>query len=141
MLDINVTLFFQVANFLILLFLLNIILYRPIRKVLGQRKDEMDSLSGLLEEFQTKSEQYGKELNENIINARKEAFQKKEEIKGEGLEQERTALQEAGSQAEGKITEARGEIKKSLVSARESLQAEVEGFSKDLAEKILGRSI
>ena len=141
MLDINVTLFFQIANFLILLFLLNIILYRPIRKVLGERKDEMDSLSGLLEEFQTKSEQYGKELNENIIKARKDAFQQKEEIKGEGIEQERAALQEAGSQAEQKVTEARGEIEKSLVTARESLQSEVEGFSKELAEKILGRSI
>jgi F-type H+-transporting ATPase subunit b len=141
MLDINVTLFFQIANFLILLFLLNIILYRPIRKVLGQRKDEMDSLSGLLEEFQTKSEQYSKELNENIIKARKDAFQQKEEIKGEGLEQERAALEEASSQAEQKITDARGEIEKSLGTASESLQLEVEGFSKELAEKILGRSI
>jgi F-type H+-transporting ATPase subunit b len=141
MLEINVTLLFQIANFLILLFRLNIILYRPIRKILGRRKDEMDSLSGLLKEFQGKAEKYGKELHDNVVNARKEAFLKKEEIKGEGVEQERAALQEANSQAEGKIKEARGEIKGSLVSARESLQAEVEGFSKELAEKILGRSI
>ena len=101
----------------------------------------MDSLSGLLEEFQEKSEQYGKELNENRVNARKEAFQQREELKGQGLEQERAALQEASSQAEGKMTQARGEIEKGLLIARESLKGEIEGFSKELAEKILGRSI
>ncbi len=41
MLEINNTLIIQIANFLVLLFLLNIILYKPIRKILGQRQEEM----------------------------------------------------------------------------------------------------
>ena len=32
MIDINITLLIQMANFLVLVFLLNMVLYRPIRK-------------------------------------------------------------------------------------------------------------
>ncbi len=43
MLNIDGTMFLQIANFLVLLFILNLILFRPIRKILAQREDEMNS--------------------------------------------------------------------------------------------------
>ena len=37
-------LWIQIANFLLLLYLLNLILYRPMRKILNQRRGEVGSL-------------------------------------------------------------------------------------------------
>ena len=37
-------LWIQIANFLVLLFVLNLIAYRPIRRIMSQRREEMDAL-------------------------------------------------------------------------------------------------
>jgi len=141
MLKIDYTVFFQIANFLILLFILNIILYRPIRKILGQRKDEMTALQRKIEDFLNRFGRHEKDLKENMVGARKEGYQEKEGLKSEGLEEEKTILQEATSSAEEKLTVAKEEIQQKATDARQSLENEVAAFSKELAEKILGRSI
>ena len=135
------TLWIQIANFLVLLFILNIILYRPVRKILGKRKDEMDSFQEMIGDFQDKSGRYVKELEGSRIEARNSGFKEKEVLKDQGLEEEKDIVQEASSSSEEKIGKAREEIEERLADVRQSLQAEVEGFSQELAEKMLGRSI
>jgi hypothetical protein len=45
MLDLNITLLFQLANFFIALFVLNILLIRPIREIIKKRNGIMDGMS------------------------------------------------------------------------------------------------
>ena len=45
MVDINWTVFPQIINFLILIIALNIVLYKPIRKILTERKTKVEGLS------------------------------------------------------------------------------------------------
>jgi F-type H+-transporting ATPase subunit b len=137
----NFTLVFQIANFLFLLFILNIILYRPIRKILGQRGDEVVSFQGMIEDFQSRSEKGAKSLEENMATARSQGFKEKESLKRAGIEEEKVMLQQAISSAEEKIGKAKGEIDQDTAKARRSLEEEVRVFSQELAEKILGRSI
>ena len=135
------SLWIQVANFLLLIFLLNIILYRPIRKILGERRGEMGSFESAIEDFRNKSTRYEKDLHESEIGARREGHQEKEALKSEGLEEEKGLLDEVTSTAEEKISKAKEEIEHRALDVRKSLEAEVADFSKDLAEKILGRSV
>jgi F-type H+-transporting ATPase subunit b len=137
----NFTLFFQIANFLFLLFVLNILLYRPIRKILGQRRDEMNSFEEMIEDFQGKSTQYAKELEENMVEARSDGYKEKETLKNAGLDEEKGMLREATSKTEAQINKAKEEIQRKALDARQSLEEEVAGFSRELAKKILGRSI
>ena len=74
----NFSLFIQIANFLLLLWLLNLILYRPIRKMLSRRKEEMDGLRKKIEEFQERVAQYENDLRQGMIEARKEGYLEKE---------------------------------------------------------------
>ena len=141
MLEINYTVFIQIANFLILLFLLNTLLFKPIRKILSQRNDQMDSFQKIIENFKNKFFRHEKDLEQNMIEARKEGHKEKDGLKGEGLAEEREMLQEAFSSTENKIDKARNEIQVKLVDVGRALQSEVDVFSKELAEKILGRSI
>ena len=137
----NITVLFQIANFLILLFILNFIVYRPIRKILGRRGDEVISFQDMIEDFQNRTEKDTKSLQENMAGARSQGFKEKENLKNGGLEEEKVMLQGAISAAEEKIGKAKGEIEQNTAQARQSLEAEVRVFSKELAEKILGRSI
>jgi len=141
MLEIDYTLFIQIANFLILLFLMNIILYRPIRGILNRRKEEMTSTEEQAVEWSQKADKFSGELEENTSKTRQEGLREKEDLKNEGLQDEKVMLQDASETAEEKLLNARDEIQEKLGHVRQSLQAEVKGFSQELAEKILGRTI
>ena len=141
MLSVDFSVFIQIANFLILLFILNIILFRPIRKILGTRSEEMRSIREMIADFRGKSEKSGKELDENTIEARVAGNKERDDLKGEGLEKETGILHEAASTAEDQIGNARDEIQEKLADVRKSLESEVNGFSKVLVEKILSRSM
>lgn len=141
MLEINFTILLQVITFLLLLFFLNIILFRPIRKILAERNEETGSLQGMIDEFQDRSEENEKGIEESMVQARKEGYMEKENFKGQGLEQEKGILQEANSKVEEKIGIARKEIEKKISDARKVLEGEMTGFSNELAEKILGRGV
>jgi F-type H+-transporting ATPase subunit b len=135
------TLFLQLANFLFLLFILNIILYRPVRKILGKRKAEVDGLQRSVSELDGKANRFAGELEEGMVKARKAGYQEKESLKSQGLEEEKALLKGAATASGERMGQARAEREKNLMEARGSLEKELSIFSKELAEKILGRSI
>ena len=141
MLAIDGTLFIQIANFLLLILILNIFLYRPIRRILIQRNEETDSLQKTIESYQGRSEQNEKGLEESMVLARKEGFLEKEGFKGQGLEEEKGILQEANSSVEERLGKAKKEMEMKITDIRKTLDDQVGAFSKELAEKILGRSV
>jgi F-type H+-transporting ATPase subunit b len=141
MLEINSTFFFQIGNFLLLLLLLNIVLFRPIRRIMIRRDEEVDSLQKSIEDYQGRSEQNEKNIEEGMVLARKDGFAVKEKLKGTGLEEEKLVLQGANSSVEEKLGKAKSEMEMKMADVRKALEDQVAGFSTELAEKILGRSI
>lgn len=55
MLDLNITLVFQLVNFFIALFMLNILLIRPIRTIIKKRNGIMDDMAGEADSFETQA--------------------------------------------------------------------------------------
>ncbi|MFP3910528.1 MAG: hypothetical protein ACLFUT_00500 [Desulfobacteraceae bacterium] len=141
MLNIDGTLILQIANFLVLLLVLNLILYRPIRRVLAQRDEEMSSRENTIESFQQKAQQYEKDIEEGMVRARKEGYTQKEALKAEGVEAEKGLLQEAGQSVEQKLGAARKDMEGKVADVRQALEGQISDFSNELAEKILGRSV
>ncbi len=141
MLEINYTLAIQLGNFLLLLFLLNILLYRPIRRILAQRNEKVNSLEKMIEDFQNGSEQNEKGIEENMIQARKEGFGEKEGLRGQGIKEEQGILEEANAKIEEKMGKSKEDMEKKMADVRKDLQDQTAAFSTELAEKILGRSI
>jgi F-type H+-transporting ATPase subunit b len=141
MLNIDYTVFIQIANFLILLVLLNIIAYRPIRGILNRRKEAMSSSAGKTDEWTKAADGFSNELESSTSKTIHEGFIQKEGLKNEGLDNEKLMLNDAFSSVEENLSRARAEIQAKLAEARESLQADLDSFSKDLAKKVLGRNI
>ncbi len=137
----NITVFIQIVNFLFLLLILNIVFYKPIRRILGRRSEEVRGLYESIEDFREKSDQYIKGLEESYNGVRDDGFKEKDKLKKAGTEVEKEILQEAISSAEAKIGKARDEIDRSITGVRQSLEDELNMFSKELAEKILGRGV
>ena len=131
----------QIINFLILLFLLNIIVYRPIRGILNKRKEDMDSSSNITDEWNSKTVKYSAEMEDNIDSTTKEGLKERSDLRNKGLSIEKQLLQDAYFQVEEALVKAKDEITEKIKNARVSLQDEMDSFSRELAEKILGRSL
>ena len=141
MLEINSTVLIQILNFLILLIILNIFLFKPIRNILIERNEETESLGKSIEDFKNQSAEKEKGIEESLIEARKEGFLEKEGFKAQGLEEEKGILQKAGLTVENKISATKKEMDTKSVEVRKALEEQLSAFSNELAEKILGRSI
>ncbi len=141
MLEVNGTLFIQIANFLLLIFIINALLFKPIRNMLARRSSEINSLEKGVEDFRSKAEQRERDIEDSTSKAKKDAFLEREKLKAEGGEMEKGILQDAMAQAEQKIGNARKELEGGWQGVRHTLEAELMAFSKQLSEKILGRAL
>ena len=141
MLSVDYTLFIQIANFLILLILLNIFLFRPIRNILTKRQEETSTLEKTIEDLKGRSNEREKGIESGLVQARKEGYAEKESFKGQGMEEEKGILKETSSSVEEKINQAREDIEKRMLNVSKELEAQVSAFSRELAEKILGRTV
>ena len=141
MIDINISVVWQMINFLALIVLLNFVLYRPIRGILKQRADKMAQLGSDI----TSSEETVKNRNEQLeaqrAEARKQGAGVREDLKSQGHQEEKSLIAAATSEMEQVVAKVRGDIQSEIATARDELKAQVQGFGRDLAEKILGRTI
>ncbi len=131
----------QIISFLILLFFLNIIVYKPVRGILNKRKEEMDTSFRMTDEWKRKVEKYSEEMESNIDTTRKKGVKERTDLRNQGLSTEKELLHDAYSQVEASLASAKKEIKEKINNTRVSLQDEMESFSHELAEKILGRNL
>lgn len=141
MINIDITLFIQMVNFFILLFIMNMILYRPIRRLVAQRNQHIGEQEELIAQADADALAAGQEFDDKIQGARSLGRQKVQELKEAAYQYEKDLLQRAGEQAAVQVEEMRNKVQKDIGAAREQLRSQVQAFALDLAQKILGRSI
>lgn len=131
----------QGVNFLFLLFVLNFVLYRPIRRTIEERRKTFEGMQNEVRSLNGDAQKSIEEWEAGLDVARKAGLQKREGIKKEGLDQEKNLIQGVRADAETKMDQLRGQIVKDMEEVRGELKAQIGSFSRDMAEKILGRSI
>jgi F-type H+-transporting ATPase subunit b len=139
--ELNYTVIIQIINFILLIFFLNIIIYRPIRGILKNRKEEMASFSLLTDEWKSKIEKYAIEIEEKTDLARKLGMKEFVSLKDSGVSHEKELVQDACSQVEREVEMAKNEIKAKIDEARVSLQGEIDSYAREIAEKIMGDTL
>ena len=141
MIELNLAFFVQLINFGILVLVLNIFLYKPIRKVLADRRQVIDSARekavSVDEEVQAKMAQYEARLRE----AKTEAGTIRAEALKQAQLEETALLEKARQEASGSLASIRDRVAKEASDARVLLRKQAELLSGDICEKILGRSL
>ena len=141
MISVDYTLFIQMANFIVLIFILNVILYKPIRKILIERKKKIQGYEEGIEGLQRDSSESEETFQAKIGEAKTKGFQEKEALKQTGQEEERQLISEINQKAQAELEAVRGQIAKDAEDARRGLQRDIKIFSAAIAEKILGRAV
>ena len=141
MIDIDWTLYAQIINFLLLVFLLNVVLFRPIRKALKDRQAKLLAQETEINVLTDKGRSLEDEIKEELAAARRAGAGARETLKQEGVQAEATLLEEVKRQAELEWATVEKKIKADMAKARSSLQTQVQSFAQLLATKILGREL
>ncbi|MEW6350001.1 MAG: ATP synthase F0 subunit B [Thermodesulfobacteriota bacterium] len=141
MIQLNFTLFIQLANFLILLVILNAILYKPILAKIRERealiKGNRDKAAGL--EQQVSDQQ--KRHQEELAKARQIAADEKKTLMADAKKKEVDALSAARAEATKIVEDMKAAIRDQAEEARKTLKAEMAPLAQSITEKLLGRSI
>ena len=141
MIDIDWTLFAQIINFLLLVFLLNVVLFRPIRNALKDRQAKLLAQEAQITVLTDKGRSLEDEILEELAAARRAGAGARETLKQEGAQAEATMLDEVKRQVEKEWATVEKKIKADMAKARASLQTQAQSFAQLLATKILGREL
>jgi len=139
--ELNLAFFVQLVNFGILVLVLNIFLYKPIRKVLDDRRQVVDGArekaAAVDLEVQEKMALYEVRLRE----AKAVASERRAESLKQAQAEETSVLEKARAEATVSLATIRDRVAKEAADARVLLKQQAELLSVDISEKILGRSL
>jgi len=139
--DLDISLLVQLVNFILLILAMNYLLYRPILKILAERRELFDRLKD--KASKAKSALESGEAEKERLNAEslRQGLNLRSELTARGLEQEKALLAEAQEKAARQVSEARTKLQQSAAAARAALTQETAEIAREMASKILGRQI
>ena len=141
MIKLDWTLLLQFANFMILLAVLNVLLYKPLRAVLAARKATIDGdlakARSLDEGIQAQVAEYEAKLQE----ARLRGSQERMALRQAAQAEEARLLGSANEKASLRLQQLKAQITGEAEAARQGLRGETEALARQIAGKVLGRTL
>ena len=137
MIELNLTFFIQLINFLLLLAILNVLIYRPIREIVKKRGQKIAGDLSEIEEFNSQAEKKVDDYQAALDQARKEGDRLRNDLKLEGTQEEKMVLARAADQGAADLESARKEIATESDKAKQDLEKHVPDFAGKVADKVL----
>ena len=141
MISVDGSLFIQIANFLLLIWVLNVVLYKPIRNVLIQRKEKIGGMEQSIESAAADALEKENAFAEGIKEARTKGIKERDALIQEASQEEKRVVDEINKRAQANMAEVKEKIAREAEGVRVSLQSEIDAYAQAIGEKILGRAI
>ncbi|MFC4678460.1 ATP synthase F0 subunit B [Desulfovibrio legallii] len=137
MLDLNVTLVFQLANFFIAVYVLNILLIRPIRAIIKKRNGILEGMEEEAGSFEYQASERLTNYEAELTRARQDAGLQREEGRAAGVTEQQQIVGEAQKGARDILTETRAALEAQAAATLAELRGKVDGLSARLADRLL----
>jgi len=141
MVSLDSTVFIQIINFLFLIWALNTVLYKPIRKILSQRKEKISGLENGIDLSEKGALEKDQALKLGIKAAREKGNREKEARENEARQEELKLIEKINEKGRVDLAEVRERISRETEQARKALLKEVDGFAAEISRRILGRAV
>jgi F0F1-type ATP synthase, subunit b len=135
------TLLIQIVTFLILIYILNLLLYKPILAIIDRRKKQLEELENEIKLFKESVDKRVAEYEEKLKQAKANATELKKEIIKEGDNQAKSIIDVVRNEIPLMTHEFQQKMDKEIQAARQILSSQSRKLSLEIAEKVLGRSV
>lgn len=137
MIDINITLLIQLANFLVLMFVLDRLFYRPLLKAMDGRKARVEGLRAEAQRLRSDLEAKKEDYEERMDRARTLAVPIRLEQRAEAYETYRGKLAAARDEANRVLAEELADLDEVREKAWAELSARIDAVSDEMTERLL----
>ncbi len=127
----------QLVNFLVLLFLLNMLLFRPLLNLFEERKDATEGALEEAKKLEAMKNESLEAFQRDLAAAREKAREIYNALRDEGLAEQKRIVSEAQDEALREIEKAREEIRQEAEKARKRLGEDVRAFSDEIVRKLV----
>ena len=139
MINVNATIIVQIINFLILMFILNRILLRPIKNIIERRSIKIEEETKRLDNLQQETKELIEKCTSIEAKARKKAVEQSNLLKKEAGEKAEDIFTRAKDEIAGIRQETDREIDSKIEDASLSLKKFASELAEELTEKVIGR--
>jgi len=140
LININETLIFQVISFLIFLFIINRIMFRPLRKVMNQRETYIENVQQDIVAAEIQFEDLTNQIQAQENAVRDEAFKQKDQLETAGSTQAAEIMASTRKEINALRAEAQKDVDARISAARKHVEKESEDLAKHIIETVLYRS-
>jgi F-type H+-transporting ATPase subunit b len=141
MISINATLILQLISFLVLLLILNRIFIRPVKRLMEERQAHAQSQREEADRLQDQAVQgesdYRRQRHEAVHAVGEDLSRIRSEVEEEAM----ALLDHTRDEAEALTRRLAREVEVQVDQARRELQAEIQVLARQMAERVLARSV
>ena len=141
MVSLDYTILIQMINFLLLIFILNVLLYKPILGILDKRKKQFQDTNDEIKHLNQTVEERMAAYEQKVRLAKLDALNIKTDILKEGSDQAKSIIEAARGEIPGIMGQFHEKMNKEVDEAKRLLADQSSKISVEIAEKLLGRSI
>ncbi len=141
MVSLDYSLGIQIVNFLLLIFILNVLLYKPILGMIDKRKKQFEDSDAEIRRLQETVEQKMAAYEEKLRQAKAAAVEQKNEIIRQGAEEAKTVIDAVRAEIPGMMEQFHTRMDGEIGAAKKILTDHSQQLSVEIAEKVLGRSL
>ncbi|CAM2056719.1 F-type H+-transporting ATPase subunit b [Desulfovibrionales bacterium] len=137
MIDLDVTFFVQLINFLVTLVILNMLLIKPIREQIKKRADIMSSLLSEVEKISDDAKSKMQSYKAALIDANAKATSERQRFKDESAQEDRLLIEYAVKEAQTHLIGVRKTTAVQVNVAMDSLKDQIGEFAQKVVDKVL----
>jgi len=141
LISINGTLFIQLISFLIFLFIINRLMFRPLQGVMNERDNHIEKIKQDIIDSENELKNVTSQLQQEESAAKDEAYELKQELEAEASRQAAEIFDFVGDEIETIKEKAQKEIDAQISEARKDIRKESEALASSIMEKILDRRL
>lgn len=141
MIKIDWTILLQAGNFLLLMFVLNLLLYRPLRDMLQRRRAAVEGGHGRARELEGQINEKMTRYQEQLRQAKLQGNAEKAALRAAAAKEEAEIMGAAHQEASEHLKTIKSRVGAEAEAARQSLRGETEALAAQVAAKVLGRSL
>ncbi len=141
LITINETLIAQIISFLIFLFIMNRVMIRPLRGVMGEREDYTEGLKQEITDAGKEMTRIQKDLETRESQARKEAFGFNKELESASTKEAVEIYTVARDEIDQLKKDADKAVQHQIIEARKYIEGESEALATHIMEKVLDRRL
>ena len=141
MISINATLVVQIINFLVLIWILNHILFKPIFKIMEERESVINEAKAEVVRLQAEAEGKREKLDNQLRGARQKASKRKDQVRDQANTDAGKIIDTAREQAFKDIEAIKVQARKQADEVRAGIGDYKDAMARMVFVKIMGRNL